>query len=154
MQCNMSEQRYTKEWWTKQTYNDHLPRSVKLKRLAWIVAWGACAKWMPYFVGRKWRVRLLRWFGMKDEGNVGFYPSAKVWAPWNLELGSFVAIDDEVNLYSAAKIKIERRSLFHARRLFVPLRTILPSRIVRLSQLRLLSVMASGLVLARRFFPV
>ncbi len=43
---------------------------------------------------------------MRDEGHVGFYPSVKVWAPWNLELGSYVAIDDAVNLYSADKIKI------------------------------------------------
>ena len=48
----------------------------------------------------------MRLFGMKDCGHVGFYPSAKVWAPWNLQLGSYVAIDDAVNLYSADKIII------------------------------------------------
>lgn len=102
----MSEMHYTSEWWAKQDYHDPLPRSVKLKRLAWILTWGLLAKWMPYFVGKKWRIFLLRRFGMKDQGHVGFYPSAKIWAPWNLELGSFVAIDDAVNLYSAAKITI------------------------------------------------
>lgn len=97
---------YSKDWWARQEYHDSLPRSVKLKRLVWILVWGAFAKWMPYFVGKKWRTFLLRCFGMKDEGRVSFYPTAKIWAPWNLELGCYVAIDDAVNLYSAAKIKI------------------------------------------------
>lgn len=97
---------YESDWWKKQAYQDFLPHSVKLKRLAWILVWGLCAKWMPYFFGGKWRVFLLRGFGMKDENHVSFYPTAKIWAPWNLELGSYVAIDDLVNLYSAAKIKI------------------------------------------------
>ena len=97
---------YDSEWWARQYYDDPLPRWVKLKRLAWICTWGLLAQWMPYFVGAAWRTWLLRLFGMKDRGHVGFYPSAKVWAPWNLELGSYVAIDDDVNLYSADKIKI------------------------------------------------
>lgn len=105
---NASEDRvhYDSGWWARQYYVDSLPRSVKLRRLVWIVIWCLCARWMPYFVGNRWRMMLLRLFGMKDEGHVGFYPSSRVWAPWNLELGSYVAIDDEVNLYSPAKIKI------------------------------------------------
>lgn len=93
-------------WWARQNYVDGLSRSVKVKRLLWVVIWGMFAKWMPYFIGRRWRVFLLHCFGMKDDGHVGFYSSARVWAPWNLELGSYVAIDDAVNLYSPAKIKI------------------------------------------------
>lgn len=97
---------YTSEWWARQEYCDSLSRTVKFKRLGWILVWGAFAKWTPYFACRQWRVFLLRCFGMKDAGAVSFYPTVRVWAPWNLELGSFVAIDDEVNLYSVAKIKI------------------------------------------------
>ena len=45
------------------------------------------------------------WFGM--DGIYGtFYPSVRVWAPWNLKVGGCVAIDDEVNLYSVDKITI------------------------------------------------
>ena len=106
MLVESASQHYPPEWWAKQDYHDPLPRGVKLKRLAWIVTWGCLARWMPYFVGKKWRNFLLHCFGMKYDGRVSFYPSSKVWAPWNLELGSFVAIDDAVNLYSAAKIKI------------------------------------------------
>jgi len=97
---------FESSWWARQYYHDPLPQMVKLKRLAWICTWGLLAQWMPYFVGYGWRTRLLRLFGMRDQGHVGFYPTTKVWAPWNLELGSYVAIDDHVNLYSAAKITI------------------------------------------------
>ena len=97
---------FDSSWWAKQDYLEGLARSVKLRRLLWIVIWGICAKWMPYFVGNHWRVLLLRMFGMRHCGCVCCYPSVKVWAPWNIELGRHVAIDDAVNLYSADKIRI------------------------------------------------
>lgn len=102
----MSALHYTSEWWARQTYNDSLSRIVKIKRLAWILVWGVSAGWMPYFVGRTWRTILLHFFGMRDTGHVSVYPTVRVWAPWNLRLGSYVAIDDQVNLYSAAPITI------------------------------------------------
>ena len=44
---------------------------------------------------------------MKADGrHMSFYPSVQIWAPWNIEMGNFVAIDDEVNLYSVAKITV------------------------------------------------
>ena len=43
---------------------------------------------------------------MKHNGHIGVYPTVNVWAPWNLEMNSWVAIDDHVNLYSDDKIKI------------------------------------------------
>ncbi len=98
--------KYSSEWWSKQDYVDALPRSVKLRRLKWVLCWSLFAKWMPYFIGRRWRIFLLRLFGMKAKGSVYFYPSVKIWAPWNLVLASNIAIDDEVNLYSVAPIKI------------------------------------------------
>lgn len=99
--------RYSKVWWAKQKYDDPLPRAVKRKRFVWIIIWGCFAKWLPYFFGKQWRNSLLRWFGMKADGwHTSFYPSVKIWAPWNIEIGNFVAIDDEVNLYSVAKITI------------------------------------------------
>ena len=97
---------YESDWWARQKYTDAVPRGVKFKRLAWLSVWTIFAKWMPYFIGRGWRVLLLSLFGMKHKDHVGVYPTCKVWAPWNVEMGSYVAIDDAVNLYSAAKITI------------------------------------------------
>ena len=97
---------YSSEWWAQQHYVDALPRGLKLRRLLWLLVWGAFASWLPYFIGVGWRVLLLKCFGMKHCGHVSVYPSARVWAPWNVEMGSYVAIDDQVNLYSADKITI------------------------------------------------
>lgn len=98
--------RFDSNWWAQQYYVDAIPKTVKRRRLAWIVVWKVLASWLPYFVGRRWRLWLLKIFGLKHQGPVSVYPSVKVWAPWNVEMGSYVAIDDEVNLYSAAKITI------------------------------------------------
>ncbi len=97
---------FDSEWWARQYYVDAVTKSVKRRRLVWLVVWKMLASWLPYFVGNWWRVWLLKLFGMKHQGHVSIYPSVKVWAPWNVEMGSYVAIDDEVNLYSAAKIRI------------------------------------------------
>jgi putative colanic acid biosynthesis acetyltransferase WcaF len=102
----MTEQRFSSEWWAAQVYVDAISKTIKRKRLIWCVLWSVFAKWMPYYVGRRWRVFLLKSFGMKHKGHVMIYPSVKVWAPWNVQMGSYVAIDDDVNLYSADKIKI------------------------------------------------
>ncbi len=61
---------------------------------------------MPYFIGRRWRVRLLKRFGLVGKESIAVYPTARIWAPWNIEMGGCVAIDDAVNLYSVAKITI------------------------------------------------
>ena len=97
---------YDSDWWAQQNYVDPITHKAKVKRLLWLITWTLFAKWMPYFIGRKCRVFILRCFGLKEKGHIGTYPSVKVWAPWNVELGRWVAIDDEVNLYSVDKITI------------------------------------------------
>jgi len=97
---------YESDWWAQRYYVDPIPQMLKRRRLVCLIVWKLFAAWLPYFFGNGWRVWLLSCFGMKHQGHVGVYPSCKVWAPWNVELGSWVAIDDEVNLYSADKITI------------------------------------------------
>ena len=97
---------FESDWWAQQHYVDAISRSVKLRRLRWLIVWWSFASWLPDFVGNKWRVWLLKCFGMNHCGHIAVYPNARVWAPWNVEMGSYVAIDDSVNLYSAAKITI------------------------------------------------
>ena len=72
----------------------------------WLVTWFLLVRWMPYFIGNGWRVLIMRMFGLKHNGHINIYPSVKLWAPWNVEMGSYVAIDDEVNLYAADTIMI------------------------------------------------
>lgn len=62
----------------------------------------------PLFV---WRCFLLRCFGAKVAAKVHVYPKVKIWAPWNLELGSECGIANGVTLYSQGKIKIGKRTV-------------------------------------------
>jgi putative colanic acid biosynthesis acetyltransferase WcaF len=97
---------YPTEWWERQDYTTAISRKTRVKRLLWLFAWRMLASWLPYFVGNGWRLRLATFFGLKTNGGVSLYPTANIWAPWNISMGMHVAIDDSVYLYSAAKIKI------------------------------------------------
>ncbi|MEX5686810.1 putative colanic acid biosynthesis acetyltransferase [Pseudomonas silesiensis] len=55
----------------------------------------------------KWRATLLKIFGAKLGKNVHVYPSVKIWAPWNLELGDHVGIADGVIVYNMDCIRID-----------------------------------------------
>jgi putative colanic acid biosynthesis acetyltransferase WcaF len=76
--------------------------------------WGIV--WMFFFYPspkpfHKWRAFLLRIFGGKVGRGVHVYPSAKIWAPWNLELDDECGIANGVSLYSQAKIFIGKRTV-------------------------------------------
>jgi len=53
-----------------------------------------------------WRNFLLRLFGAKLGQYVHVYPSVKIWAPWNLSIGSFVGVGNGAILYCMDKITI------------------------------------------------
>jgi len=56
-----------------------------------------------------WRAFLLRAFGAKIGRGVHVYPKARVWAPWNLEIGDESGVADDAILYSMAPIVLGRR---------------------------------------------
>ena len=97
---------YTSEWWERQVYHDALPRAEKNRRKKWFVVWKLLACWMPPKFCNGWLMWLLKRFGLTSGGGNRVFPSVKIWAPWNVVMGRFVAIDDEVNLYSVDKITI------------------------------------------------
>lgn len=51
-----------------------------------------------------WRNLLLRIFGATCWHQAQFFPSVRIWAPWNLHTGRMVAIDEDVDLYNVAPI--------------------------------------------------
>lgn len=57
------------------------------------------------------RAVLLRLFGAKVGKGVHVYPKAKIWAPWNLELGDECGIANGVMLYAQGKITIGKRAV-------------------------------------------
>lgn len=77
----------------------------RLGRALWQVVW------LLFFLPtprplHSWRNNLLRLFGAKIGRHVHVYPSVKIWAPWNLDIGSYVGVGDGVNLYCMGKITL------------------------------------------------
>lgn len=82
-------------------------RGNRIMRMAWMIAYALLFRPTPWFMGA-WRTWLLRRFGAKI-GQARLHASAKVWAPWLLEIGDHVWIDMNVNLYNAFGVKIGSR---------------------------------------------
>lgn len=53
-----------------------------------------------------WRSFLLRLFGAEIGIGCHVYPGVRIWAPWNLRLGNYVGVADEVILYCMDKIDV------------------------------------------------
>lgn len=49
---------------------------------------------------------MLRAFGAKIGPTCAVYPSAKIWAPWNLTCADTVAIADGVEVYNPARVEL------------------------------------------------
>ena len=87
-------------------YKNNLSIKNKLGRLIWTICYWILFRPFPTRIFSKWRCILLRLFGAKIGKNNTIYPSAKVWAPWNLIIGNNSCISNGVNLYNPGKIVI------------------------------------------------
>lgn len=53
-----------------------------------------------------WRRRVLQLFGAKVGRAVNFYPSTRFYMPWNVEIGDWAALGEDVFIYSLGKVHI------------------------------------------------
>ena len=83
----------------------HLSLANKLARAAWQVVWLLLYRPTPRLF-HPWRCLLLRLFGAKLGRAVHPYPSARIWAPWNLEMGDHACLSEGVDCYCVAPIRI------------------------------------------------
>lgn len=76
----------------------------RLKRLLWNITWAIFYRLSPrpFFA---WRALLLRIFGAKLGPTCKFYPSSRIWAPWNLACADLVAIGDGAEIYNPAPVR-------------------------------------------------
>jgi len=80
--------------------------SEQLRRIAW-----AFGRWLlvlsprPFFA---WRRAILRLFGAKVGSHVNVHPSTHLYMPWNVELGDWSALGENVLIYSLGKVTIGR----------------------------------------------
>ncbi|WAR45340.1 LbetaH domain-containing protein [Methylomonas rapida] len=82
-----------------------LSKSNKLTRIIWNITWLTLYRPSP-IPFHFWRRFLLRLFGATIEEGVHPYPSAKIWAPWNLIMRKHSCLSHYVDCYSVDKIEL------------------------------------------------
>lgn len=75
-------------------------------RVLWTMVWCIFFRPSPRPF-HAWRCWLLRLFGATIERGAHPYPSARVWAPWNLTMGEGSCLGDYVDCYSVDRVTIE-----------------------------------------------
>ena len=78
----------------------------RLMRLAWLLTWGLLFRPTPRAM-HGWRNILLKLFGAQIGDHVHIHGTTKIWAPWNLHIGSYVGVGENVNFYSMDLITIK-----------------------------------------------
>lgn len=81
------------------------PVRIRVKRLFWNVCWAIFYRLSPRPL-HSWRAMLLRLFGARVGPNCHFYPSAKIWAPWNLDAADHVTAGDGAEIYNPAPVRL------------------------------------------------
>ncbi|TCT03968.1 putative colanic acid biosynthesis acetyltransferase [Aquabacter spiritensis] len=77
----------------------------KLSRLLWAAVEGTLYRWSPtLFHG--WRRQILRLFGARVGAGFHSYPTARIWAPWNLEAGSNACLGPRVVCYNVVRVTL------------------------------------------------
>lgn len=87
-------------------YKNGLSRRNQAVRLLWGLACALLFRTTPRWAMRGWRCQVLRIFGARIGAGCRIDPRARIWAPWNLELGDFVAVAEDVDVYCVDKIRI------------------------------------------------
>jgi putative colanic acid biosynthesis acetyltransferase WcaF len=77
----------------------------RVARAVWHMVWLVLYRPTPRLF-HAWRCLLLRLFGAKLGNQVHPYPTARIWAPWNLEMGDHACLSEGVDCYCVAKIQI------------------------------------------------
>jgi putative colanic acid biosynthesis acetyltransferase WcaF len=84
--------------------------SNKIGRTIWGLCWLFLFRPTPVFM-HAWRRTLLRVFGAQVANRVHVYPSAKVWAPWNLTMKAGSCLARDVDCYNVAPIVVGERAV-------------------------------------------
>jgi len=83
----------------------HLTPVNKLARATWNLVWLLLYRPSPTPL-HGWRRFLLRLFGAKIGRGAHPYPSARIWAPWNLEMGDYSCLSHNVDCYCVDRITL------------------------------------------------
>jgi putative colanic acid biosynthesis acetyltransferase WcaF len=82
-------------------------RANRAVRLLWSLVWLLLFRPSPKPL-HAWRRALLRLFGARLGQDVIVHASARIWAPWNLEMGDFSSLAPFVDCYCVDRIRLGR----------------------------------------------
>tara|TARA_R110002050_G_scaffold69630_2_gene150689 strand:+ start:20591 stop:21148 length:558 start_codon:yes stop_codon:yes gene_type:complete len=91
-------------------YKSSLGKKHKIKRLIWNIVWFCLARPIPRRLFNGWKIFLLRCFGAEVHSTSVVYSSAKIYAPWMLEMAAYSCIAEEVDCYNVDKVYIGEQS--------------------------------------------
>jgi len=90
--------------------NRHSMKS-KLARVAWNLVWLLLFRPTPRGFLYGWRRFLLRLFGAKIGRGGHVLPSCRIWQPWNLTMGDYACLSENVDCYSVDRITIGKHAV-------------------------------------------
>lgn len=79
-------------------------------RVVWGVCWLLLCRWTPN-PAHAWRAVVLRAFGARLGRGCHVYPSARVWAPWRLEMADGACLGPGVDCYNVDWVRMGRDSI-------------------------------------------
>jgi len=74
----------------------------------WEVVWTLLVRWTPKLFFR-WHILLLKLFGCKIHGRPYIAPTARIYAPWLLEIGDKSSLGTRCEIYNLGNVKIGER---------------------------------------------
>ena len=89
----------------RETYRNRLSIANRLGRAVWSVAWWLLFRPTPPGMFA-WRRALLRLFGADIAATARVYPSARIWAPWNLVMLPHACLGREVDCYNVDRVTL------------------------------------------------
>nr|WP_271078043.1 putative colanic acid biosynthesis acetyltransferase [Aurantiacibacter sp. MUD61] len=84
--------------------------SHKIKRMIWSACWLLLYRPSPVML-HSWRRFLLRCFGADIRAGAHPYPSARIWAPWNLTMLEEACLGPHSDCYNAAHVTIGKKAI-------------------------------------------
>lgn len=85
-----------------QSFPAPMSKNERLKRMIWCAVRAIAVRWLPPVFCFGWVRYIYCLFGAKVDKTAKIYPSADVFMPWNLEVGSWSTIGGQVHILNAA----------------------------------------------------
>lgn len=87
-------------------YNHTFGIKNKVLRLLWNIVYYVAFRPFGTRLFKKWRILILKSFGAEVKWSSHIYASVKIWAPWNLKMGSYSTLGPHVDCYNQGIITI------------------------------------------------